>query len=225
MIAVPEQITYTVKHQRRKTLGLYVLEDASIEVRAPKGVSKRVIRAFVMQRRDWALRQQLRIQNKLASQPRFCHGEQLPYLGGTLTLNTVESNRSVMQQQGNTLSLALKGSDQPARVEKAWQHWCRKQAQVLFQQRLNEWLARMPDNNFHPEMKLRRMKRRWGSCSSRQVITFNTRLIELPLHCIDYVVVHELCHLWHLNHGPEFYHLLQSVLPDWRQREQQIKHY
>ncbi len=63
------------------------------------------------------------------------------------------------------------------------------------------------------------MKRRWGSLSRSGVITLNIMLVMAPMECIDYVVAHELCHLVHKNHGPQFYTLLDRIMSDWRQRK------
>ncbi|OQX60133.1 MAG: hypothetical protein B5M52_00945, partial [Helicobacteraceae bacterium 4484_230] len=69
--------------------------------------------------------------------------------------------------------------------------------------------------NLYPsEIRFRRMKRRWGSCSSRGAITFNTLLMQLSKEKIDYVIVHELAHLKHMNHSAEFHKLVEMILPD-----------
>jgi predicted metal-dependent hydrolase len=60
------------------------------------------------------------------------------------------------------------------------------------------------------------MRSRWGSCSHKNSIVFNSQLVKAPLQCIDYVVVHELCHTLHHDHGPGFKHLLDNVMPDWK---------
>jgi len=67
------------------------------------------------------------------------------------------------------------------------------------------------------QFRLRKMKRQWGNCNQRGMITINSQLIRYPLTCIDYVMVHELTHLKHLHHGRAFYQLLEQVMPDWRQ--------
>ena len=70
-----------------------------------------------------------------------------------------------------------------------------------------------------PDITIRKMRRRWGSCSSKGEVTLNLALIKMPLACIDYVVTHELCHLEAFHHGKPFYRLLAQVMPDWRERE------
>jgi hypothetical protein len=67
------------------------------------------------------------------------------------------------------------------------------------------------------------MKKRWGSLSHNGLLTLNTDLIRAPKACIDYVITHELCHLKHHNHGPNFYRLLEKMMPDWERRKTQLE--
>lgn len=218
-------VAYKLKRQRRKTLAIHVLDDASVEVRAPKWVAKREIEQFVVQRRDWVTAQQVKMREKLIQQPQFSDGQVHQYLGQPVRLKVAEGRRSTANLERDGLHLVLPGSENPLRVKQLWLRWCREQAQSVFSLKLAFWLSKMPENTPEPQLKLRIMRRRWGSCSSKQVITLNTHLIALPMDCIDYVVVHELCHLWELNHSQAFYRLLASVLPDWRAREQIIRQY
>lgn len=74
-----------------------------------------------------------------------------------------------------------------------------------------------------PSLKIRTMKTRWGSLSSKGNLTLNTTLIRAPRECIDYVLTHELCHLAHRNHGPAFYRLLEQAMPDWKKRKDKLE--
>jgi predicted metal-dependent hydrolase len=73
-----------------------------------------------------------------------------------------------------------------------------------------------------PEIKVRKMKRRWGSCQTNGCITLNLRLIQASIPYIDYVMIHELCHLVEPNHSRRFYALLDALLPDWRGRRERL---
>lgn len=78
--------------------------------------------------------------------------------------------------------------------------------------------------NLHPtKITITAAEKRFGSCSSRGHVCFSYRLMLYPDECIDYVVVHELAHLRHMNHSKEFYALVASILPDWKRRQDQLR--
>jgi predicted metal-dependent hydrolase len=100
--------------------------------------------------------------------------------------------------------------------------WYKSHAQAQFTARCKILLPAIPWVNTIPTVRLRGMKSRWGSCSQDQEITLNYHLVKAPIECIDYVIVHELCHFLEMNHGPQFYRLLSSVLPDWKRRRKTL---
>ncbi len=109
-----------------------------------------------------------------------------------------------------------------AHVEKLLDGWYRRRAAVYFADAVEACWQRYRFADIasaKPALKIRRMKTRWGSLSTRGSMTLNLELIKAPPECIDYVVVHELCHLLHHNHGKGFYGLLESKMPDWKQRK------
>ncbi len=75
----------------------------------------------------------------------------------------------------------------------------------------------------YPQFKLRSMKKRWASCTKRKMILVNPELVKAPIHCIQYVLMHELCHLKEPHHGPRFYRLLSRCLPDWESRKARLE--
>src|SRR5699024_9397669 len=75
-----------------------------------------------------------------------------------------------------------------------------------------------------PPIKIRKMKKRWGSCQPKtKIITINSQLIEAPRFCIEYVMMHEFCHFIHPNHSKDFYTLLQVMMPDWKERKKMLE--
>jgi len=109
-------------------------------------------------------------------------------------------------------------------IESALERWYRDQALAVFSERHRFWLEQLHAFKF-PEsnITLRKMKRRWGSCSRKGLITLNTHLVRYPLNCIDAVIVHELCHLHEFNHSKRFYRLLDQAYPAWRHADQMLK--
>ena len=106
---------------------------------------------------------------------------------------------------------------QPEKIRLSLQHWYQGQALAVFGQRLQAIARRVVwAGDREIPLKLRRMKRTWGNCSSTGVIKLNTHMVKAPLRLVDSVIAHELCHLEVMNHSREFYRLLQSLNPNWR---------
>ena len=102
-------------------------------------------------------------------------------------------------------------------VSRHLQDWYREQARKYFAERIAAFCRAAPwAADQEVPMRLRRMKRTWGSCSSKGIITFNTHLVKAPPECIDYVVAHEVCHLKEHNHGKAFYALQARLYPGWK---------
>jgi predicted metal-dependent hydrolase len=215
---------YVVKRQQRKTLVLYVLQDGEVEVRAPHQIPEQEIIRFVESRARWIeqtrARQLQRVDWRAAALP----GGDIWFLG---------ESRRLRVERGPAFGVALAAAEfvvstrdpfnLPA-LARQLEGWFREQAQQLFDERLPHCCALFPELAL-PPLRLRKMRRRWGSCSRRGVVTLNTELVKLPLSLIDYVIVHELCHLYEFNHGPRFYRRLAQVMPDWRQREAMLKQF
>jgi predicted metal-dependent hydrolase len=102
--------------------------------------------------------------------------------------------------------------------------WYRQQARRHFSSRL-ELISESASwtNGQAPVMRLRKMKRTWGSCSAAGVITLNPHLVKAPPECIDYVIAHEICHLREHNHGKAFYALQEQLFPGWREAKTHLK--
>ena len=222
-----DSFEYIVRRQRRKTIALHVLPDASVEVRAPKWVPNRELAAFVEQRADWVVARRREAMQKLAQRPSFIPGQLHYFLGQRYPLSLSRAPRAVVQWEQGVFHVATADPADPAQVERALERWYRQRALGLFEERLFACIESFPawfqDRYPPPELKIRKMRRRWGSCSSRGVITLNLALVKMPLECIDYVICHELCHLQEFHHGRAFYQLLAQVVPAWKQRESLVE--
>jgi predicted metal-dependent hydrolase len=103
--------------------------------------------------------------------------------------------------------------------------WYRHQAKQIFAERLIVCYEQARHLGIpYPQVVVREMKTRWGSCSGRtDRINLNTRLVQAPLACVDYVILHELCHFREHNHSSRYYQLLTSILPDWRHHKATLR--
>lgn len=112
---------------------------------------------------------------------------------------------------------ALRAAEVRRRLEDRY----RRRAEELLPQYLARQLPFVPWAD-RPPLRLVRMKARWGSCTPQGVILLNPDLVRTPRHCIDYVILHELCHLRERRYSPFFRHLLTQVCPDWQARRAEL---
>ncbi|MCC5857375.1 MAG: M48 family metallopeptidase [Ectothiorhodospiraceae bacterium] len=213
---------YTLRYTRRRTLALYVFPGGRIEARVPHGTSVGVVEDFIRARQGW-LRQALDSAPSAPRRPGYQAGAAHPFLGRTIRLEPRLGVPGGSRLQGDALHLQVRAPDNADAVEAAFRAWLRRQAATVFRDRIDRWFPAigLPAQRC-PALRVRAMRSRWGSCSSAGHVNLNLWLIRAPLPCIDFVVVHELCHLREFHHGPAFHALMDRVLPDWREREQDL---
>ena len=217
-----ERISYQVHRspRRHKTISIRVQPDGSVRVAAPGMAHDRDIESVVTARARWILRHVRLARNagRVLTPYRYVDGEQHLYLGRRLRLEIVKNrkvDRTVKIQKGRLLVTAHRHD--PDVVRDLLLQWYRCRARQIFTRRLRAIAAALPWKLAGiPDVRLRFMKKRWGSCSSGGVITLNPHLVKAPGDCVDYVICHELCHLREFNHSPRFYRLLDEGLPEWR---------
>lgn len=215
---------YTLIHSRRRTIGIHVYPDGRVIVRAPLTCSRAQVEAALDKRRDW-LRQHL---GRIAAAgisppppPSYETGAPFALLGHTYRLQVSAARRDRVYCTDDALCVETRDS---RRVERLIADWYKRQAERVFAERLAVCFERVRHWGVaYPELRTRTMKTRWGSCSSTGRITLNTRLVMQPVDLIDYVILHELCHLRRMDHSPAFYALMDEIAPDWRQHRARLK--
>jgi predicted metal-dependent hydrolase len=221
-VELEEPFNYSVRFQRRKTIALHVLSDGSFEIRAPVGYRRDWIVEFARTRAEWAVGARERVRERQCWRVPPVDGGSSWLLGETLTVAVEAALHNAVEREGDLLRVHLRD---PARLEPTLRVWYRREAERIFSERLAYCSARFPHPIEIPPLKLRQMRRRWGSCSRFGVITLNVDLVRLPVELIDYVVMHELCHLFEFNHSPRFYRLQALAVPEWREREAWLKRF
>ncbi|HOX01786.1 MAG TPA: SprT family zinc-dependent metalloprotease [Candidatus Paceibacterota bacterium] len=218
-------IRFVVKRTARRTLAITVKPDTSVVVTAPRGAGVEAIKARVRKRAMWVRRQQEYFSRFLPELPprRYVSGETHRYLGRQYRLKVVDGPGEVARLRGRFIWVETKGNGESGRIRRLVNTWYALHAKERFARSLVECLARFQGRVVAPELRLRRMPKRWGSWTRRGVIYLNPELILAPATCIDYVVTHELCHLVHGAHGQVFYGLLGRVMPDWQERKERLE--
>jgi predicted metal-dependent hydrolase len=222
-----ETIDFMLTFNGRQQLSITVHPDKRVEVLAPEGRTLDEVLARVRRRAKWIIRQ-LDTFDRLHPLPTprlYVGGETHRYLGRQyrLRFQTPEAEECV-KLQGKYLHVHTASRDDPVMVRGLLDRWYREHARVVFTRRLEACHSAAVGvlEIERPGFQLRRMTRRWGSCTRAGNVLLNPDLVKAPLTCIDYVLTHELCHLKVLNHGSEFYRLLARCLPDWERRKERL---
>ena len=222
------EIPYRYFYSQRKTISLSVHPDLSVTVRAPHGVSIEKIREFVHRRAGWIRKSWRDFEQYLPKQPerRYSSGETHRYLGRQYRLKTEQGNADSVKCLRGYLRVTIKGDILPERTKSLLESWYRYHAREIFQERLIACHQKAHREGIGlPNLMIRKMTSRWGSYSSRGLVTLNLELIKTPKDCIDYVIIHELCHFKVKHHGPEFWKLLHRLMPDFENRRNKLNLY
>lgn len=221
-------IEYDLAFAQRKTLEISVDPQLRVTVTAPAGSDLTAIETKVLKRAPWILRQQRDLELYLPHTPprRYLSGETHRYLGRQYRLKIIEGDDERVKLLRGFLQVSIIDTEDRSRVKQMVDAWYRKQAQRVFSERLEAMLPRFKTLEVsQPNLVIRRMQSRWGSCTESGTIMLNPVLVQAPKPFIDYVIVHELCHMIEHNHSARFFHLLDRVMPDWRDRRKQLNEF
>ena len=218
-------IHYQIVMLPRKSLEIAVHPDQRVIIKAPLGLSQDVIAARVRKRALWITQQLAYFSQFEPRTParRYVGGESHRYLGRQYRLKIAESDHNQVRLKQGYFCIDTT-SREPEQIKRLIALWYEARASVVLRQIFDDaWEGFKREGIHKPCLKRRTMRTRWGSLSSKGYITLNNLLIQAPRACIEYVVIHELCHLLHHNHGPGFYRLLDDSMPDWVQRKQRLE--
>lgn len=238
-------LTYQLTRKSVKNVNLRIKSDGRILVSANRKVSVAFIDDFVQRNQEYIFRVLEKFRERQQKNPETVHqyisGENFLILGRHLTLEVVEvtagkenaarnatgketAGKESVWAEGSVLFLAVKDKDNLKRKEKLINDWLKKLQRETFDQICRETYPAFQEYGVkYPEIKIRQMTSRWGSCQpTRGIITLNSRLIEAPKESIEYVVLHEFAHFIHPNHSKEFYGLVAKLMPDWKKRKSEL---
>lgn len=211
---------------RRRSLSIEVHPDLRVVVRAPLRFPKRDIEDFVAARALWIVAQleRFRTTPRMPLLPTYVDGATHYYLGLPHRLQFDAEARHGVERRGDSLVIGGRAARDALAARRALDHWYRKRADEEFNAILAECHLHPRFHKYPlPALQIRAMRSRWGSLGSRRGMTLNLVLIQAPRECIEFVVMHELCHLRYHGHGKGFYKLLDAVCPDWRARKRLLE--
>ena len=212
---------YVLVRSRRRTVGLEVRPDTTLVVRVPQRLPLSSVESVLRQKAAWIASTTELVLNRASSVPRhdFLTGERFPYLGRQWPFVVVAFQTEPLTFDPKTgFTLDVTAFDQG---EAVFERWYRLRARELLTARVLHFAGTM--GIAAPRLRITGAVRRWGSCSATGTVCFAWRLIMAPADVIDYVVVHELCHLRAMNHSPDFWAAVASVMPDYTERRKWLR--
>jgi predicted metal-dependent hydrolase len=210
-----KQIEFSVEYSDRTTLGITVTPDMEVLVKAPVDSPMAKIKEKLKRRAPWIIRQQgffLAYHPKTTSR-RYISGETHLYLGRQYLLRVEQSETESVKLIGKHIQVKVK---EPARAGIFLNDWYLRHARIKFEATAQPLVEKFKRHKVEPSsIVLRDMPTRWGSCTPKGKIILNPELIKAPKGCIEYVIIHELCHLIHHDHTQKFIDLQTKEMPDW----------
>lgn len=224
-------LPYVLRRSARARQLRLLVKPSGIELVVPVDTPEKAALLFLMQHRDWAERKLVEIRERLAQKspavrPLLANGCRVPFQGEE-TLLQVQSSGSrtlISRRQDGTFDIRVRAGspeeeDHQVRAALfAWvKHWLKAEAGRVAQ-------AYAPTSGLQPRtIRIKQMKTRWGSCGPHHDINLNWLLAFAPPPVLEYVIVHELCHIRHRNHSADFWALVGRYLPEWRARQNWLK--
>lgn len=222
-----QRIPFRVEFRKRKKLSISVHPDMRLEVVAPQGSTTDQVLQRVEKRAGWILRQRRYFERFQPTHPgpRYVSGETHLYLGRQYRLKVRDGAPEAVKLVGRFLHIWTRNREDCDGVKSLLESWYRDHAERVLQHRLRVCLENAPSLKLRtqPRLMMRKMTHRWGSCTKSGNLLFNVSLIRAPIHCVDYVIIHELCHLLVHSHSPQFYRLLTRCMPDWEKRKARLE--
>lgn len=210
------QIEYSIQYSNRKSLSIIVERDRRVVVRAPMNTSNELIEKEISKRKFLLFQKINHPQKYETPRPRkeFVSGESLLYLGKHYKMEVVQEEVEGIKFD-NKFYISRSNQD---KAEQLFQKWYIKQAEEKIIPKVRYFAKNLGVK--YTAIKILDLKYRWGSCTPKDNINFNWRLIKAPVYVIDYIIVHELTHLLESNHTPEFWNIVSVQLPNYQKAKE-----
>ena len=222
---IEELVVEWRENQRRKrNVGFLFQPNGRLILDTPPRVERATLQSMVQENLRW-IRYRLhkvREESRINPPGRIANGCRIPYLGEQLTIQWVHSEDRAVHRVGKVLEVHAPAARQ---VRELVQQWYTTRASRLFTRQIDRWHALPWLANRFQSWRHQFMTSQWGSCSVDGHLSFNTHLVKVPEPLVEYVVLHELCHLKVHNHGPRFYSLMREYMPDWEARRRELNGY
>lgn len=224
-------IPYKIKDSTKAKNIRLVIDNNGLHIIKPLRVKISDVERVLKEKSSWIYKHYVELLQKKQSMPvrKWETGETLLYLGQNCKINIMGHKKSIasVSFDGDAFYVYMDenttGEERNLLIESVFKKWYRKAAGIVLNERL-EHFCRITGLKFRA-MRLKEQKTRWGSCSKDGNLNFNWKLIMAPLWVVDYVVLHEVSHLRHLNHSKDFWSLVAHYMPDYKKAQEWLKNH
>lgn len=210
-------IKYILYKTNRKTISLSINSKGELIVRAPKYVSNKYINEFIESKRVWIAKHKARVQEQESYEKVYQDGEVFMILGDEYILKIQDNSRKIFI------------SDKSILFPRKYLDNSKKHMMDFYKSITRDYIINRANHLGHSlklhakNYRITSAEKRWGSCTSHGTINFSYRLIMAEPFAIDYVIIHELMHLVHMDHSKKFYKILEKSYPDYKQAKKYLK--
>lgn len=219
------EFIYTLERKKVKNMNLRIRRDGSIYVSANEFISDKEVDRFVCDKAAFIANAQDKFKKAAQREQRpvqYISGEMITLLGREYVLQVCIADKEAVSIEGGYIHIAVKDIDDLGRKSRLMARFLDGQCRAVFGEMLDELYPPFEKYGVErPQLRIRDMKSRWGTSHVKKgIVTLNKRLIAAPRGAVEYVVLHELCHLIHPDHSKNFYAFLAAMMPDWKERKQ-----
>ncbi|MPS75017.1 MAG: M48 family peptidase [Chryseobacterium sp.] len=217
-----QEIEFELQYSNRKTIGIKILPDTSVFVVAPLEISLEKIKELLLKKAHWICKQQSYFLNFDATEISYeiKSGYSILYLGRQYKLIVEKSDKEEVTYKGNLFLITVKNKE---KAKMLFDEWLKQRAHSKISEIAKPIIKKFSERFRAPNhIYFRDMPTRWGSCTIKNKLIFNPKLIHTPKRCIEYVIMHELCHTVHKHHNQDFFNLLTLMMPDWEKRKEKL---
>lgn len=206
-----------IRTDRKKSASIY-LDGEGIKVRVPEGLSDSRVRDLIEKKSPWIKRKLREAELTVPPRPKeFVSGETFSYLGRNYRLKVLPGGKPSLKLRGGYLEATISGSPKirEEEVRSLLVGWYQKHAQERLEEKTHRYAKIL---QVEPKcVSVKDYKSQWGSCSTTGNLSYNWRIVMAPHRIVDYVVVHELCHLLEHNHSPDYWRHVERIVPDFKE--------
>lgn len=218
-------LTFEVQFKDRKTMEIAIEPPDKIVVIAPPGTSEEIILTKVKQKASWLVQKMFTFRNMQTQKitREFVNGESFMYLGRNYSMQII-IDEAIKQPQVKLfrgkfyVTIPIKDEEL---IKASMENWYRNKAKEQIEERIKYYQVYLDKKP--TKIKIKDQKKRWGSCTSHDELLFNWRCVLAKVHALDYIIVHELCHMYHKDHSKAFWDLVGSIMPDYEIRKDWLK--